>query len=121
MKADIMQQEKGETAMYYALFSDCNRGTGPFPAWGRDPKARRLRQGGKRGDIDVVDRTAAGQYYAKLLARRRYGRMAKAGYVQPDGQPHGRQGCFYSVHIYKYNTNDRYLGEQIGFLVVDEE
>jgi len=105
--------------MWYALFSNCN-GDGPIPRWGRDPRIRRLRQGRRRGDIEVLDRNSAAQAFAALLARRRFGRTAGARYVQPDGAPRDRAGSVYCVHIYRHGQNGAYTGEQVRFLVVDE-
>ena len=113
------QHEKGDEAVWYALFSNCNAG-GPIPRWSRDLSIRRLRQGRRRGDIEVLDRNSAAQAFAALLARRRFGRTAGARYVQPDGALRDRAGGAYCVHIYRHGQNGTYTDEQVRFLVVDE-
>jgi hypothetical protein len=82
-----------------------------FPRWLPDHEI---------GLIEADTRDGAGRSAADILACRRLGEGAKATTIQWDGTPQGRSGAFYRTHIGR--TKDGcYVGEDIRFLIVDEE
>jgi hypothetical protein len=89
----------------------------------REPNVRksRLSEGAKMGDVVVRDVNSAAKAFVEMLARRDFGKRARAVGLKQDGIPAGAAGPIFSAHIGAEDSDGRYRGHDVRFAVTVSE